>query len=164
MGHGGGMGSLSPFEFEDAGEAGDLAAVRALLDRGADVNACCHGLRVPVVALALWRSDDAMIELLHRHGADLDAASSRPLLHEQTSNRETNPVLALLLRLGWTRTDATERGWTALHHAAATGCVANAKPCSPLAHIPAQEPTTDSSASDIASNNHNTEIATMTRP
>jgi ankyrin repeat protein len=165
MGHGGVMGSLSPFELEDAVEAGDLAAVGALLDRGADVNACCHGLDIPVVALALWRSDVAMIELLHRHGADLDAvSSSRSLLHEQASSCEANLVLPLLLRLGWDPHRRDHVGWTALHRAAAAGHVANVKALLGAGADCGARTPHGLTASDIASNNHNTEIASMTRP
>jgi ankyrin repeat protein len=158
------MESLSPFELEDAVEAGDLAAVGALVDRGADVNACCHGLDMPVVALALRRSDVAMIELLHRHGADLDAASSGLLLHEEASNCETNVVLALLLRLGWDPNRRDEVGWTALHRAAAVGYVANVKTLLAAGADRGARTHHGLTASDIANNNHNTEIATLTHP
>jgi cytohesin len=158
------MGSLSPFELEDAVESGDLAAVGALLDRGADVNACCHGLEVPVVALALRRSDLAMIELLHCHGADLEAASSGLLLHEQAWRCDANPVLGLLLRLGWNPNQRDGAGWTALHHATAAGYVANIKTLLAAGANRAARTHHGLTASNIASNNHNTHTTTLPRP
>jgi len=107
----------------DAAMRGDLAAVRALLRDGADVNAA-HGDGMTALHWAAERGEPAIVEVLLYAGANVDAVTRighyTPL--HLASKAGSAPVVEMLLAAGsevGKRT--TSGGVTALHLAAASG-------------------------------------------
>ena len=109
----------------DAAMRGDLAAVRALLAEGEDVNgALGDGMTALHWAAVKGRLDVA--EVLIAAGADLEAGTrlgGHTPLH--AASRAAHPTLVeMLLRAGGDAAAATSTGATALHFAAASGSAA----------------------------------------
>ena len=148
---------------EDAVEAGDLEAVRALLDAGANPNARCHAVDMTVVFLAIQRADAEMVRLLHGFGADLRSASGRPLLHAQASAFDDNPLIALLVELGLQPDEQDDAGWTALHHAASVGYTRNVEILLESGANPQVATAHGLTAADLANRNGWNEIAARLR-
>jgi ankyrin repeat protein len=109
----------------DAAMRGDLAAVRALLRDGADVNAA-HGDGMTALHWAAERSEPAIAQVLLYAGANVDAVTRighyTPL--HLASEAGSAPVIELLLAAGGeVGKRTTTGGVTALHLAAASGSV-----------------------------------------
>ena len=107
----------------DAAMRGDLAAVRALLRDGADVNAA-HGDGMTALHWAAERGEPAIAEVLLYAGANVDAVTRighyTPL--HLASKAGSAPVIEILLAAGGeVGKRTTSGGVTALHLAAASG-------------------------------------------
>ena len=155
--------SRSPDLLEDAVEAGDLEAVRALLDAGANPNTRCQVVDRAVVFVAIQRADAGMVRLLHRYGADLRSASNQPLLHAQSSAFDDNPLIALLVELGLQPDEQDESGWTALHHASSVGYTRNVETLLKSGADPRVATAHGLTAADLANRNGWVETASRLR-
>ena len=105
----------------DAARAGDEAAIIALLDAGADVNAL-RGYTTPLVN-AVRKGHYAAAKLLIARGADVNAATDywgEPLM--MAAKQARADLLALLLANG-AYANSIHRGEAALHVAAKLGCL-----------------------------------------
>jgi ankyrin repeat protein len=153
------MDEGSVFLLEDSVEAGDTRRVRELLQGGADANSVCHGLDVPVAAIAFRHGDAEMLRLLHEQGADLDACSNRPILHAAASSFDDNALLPLLIELGWDPDSPDDRGWTPLHFAAAAGYERNVNALLESGAYPVSQTSDGLLASTIARRNGHEQIA-----
>src|SRR5260221_619896 len=113
---------LKPSELDldliHAAAEGDLAAVRTLLDAGADVNATCHN--GSAVQFAAAKGDAVMLRLLLGRGARTDAVSGQAPLLMAAANEHTETVRALV-EAGADVNIRDENGVTALLVAAVNG-------------------------------------------
>jgi ankyrin repeat protein len=109
----------------DAAMRGDLAAVRALLRDGADVNAA-HGDGMTALHWAAERGEPEIAEVLLYAGANLDAVTRighyTPL--HLAGKAGSAPLIEMLLAAGGEVDQRTTTGVTALHLAAASGSAA----------------------------------------
>ncbi len=120
-----GVGLESPdAPVADAAMRDDVAAVRALLDGGADVNAA-QGDGMTALHWAARNGNAALTELLVAAGSDLESSTRigahTPLHVASTAGR--GAVVELLLGAGADAGAETTTGATALHFAAAAGDV-----------------------------------------
>ena len=74
-------------------DAGDEAAVRELLDAGADPNEAAQG--VPSLVSAAQAGQPVLVRMLVRAGAELGARTARSALHVATLKRRTAAIDAL---------------------------------------------------------------------
>ena len=116
--------AMSPPEspVADAAMAGDLEAVRALVEQGADVNAA-QGDGLAALHWAARNGDVGMTELLVYAGAHLEAVTrngSYTPLHRAGQAGKASTV-ATLLKAGANPKAETSTGVTSLHFAAAAG-------------------------------------------
>jgi ankyrin repeat protein len=100
-----------------------------------------------------------MVRLLHSFGADLRSASRRPWLHAQASAFDDNPLIALLVELGWQPDEQDDSGWTALHHAASVGYTRNVEILLKSGADPRVATARGLTAADLANRNGWNEIA-----
>ena len=105
----------------DAAENGDTAAVRSLLDAGADVNSA-QADGTTALHWAAYHDDSDIAELLVRSGADVNAENAYgvPPLSLACTNRNT-ALVKLLLDVGADANAARPGGETVLMTAARTG-------------------------------------------
>ncbi len=107
----------------DAAMRGNIEGVRALLQKGADVNAA-HGDGMTPLHWAAERSDAAMAEMLIYAGANVTAVTrigQYTPLHVASTNG-SSPVVDMLIEAGAdVSARTTNSGVTALHLAAASG-------------------------------------------
>src|SRR5687768_9078675 len=114
--------ALPPSPIADAAMKGDLAAVRALIGQGADVNAA-HGDGMTALHWAAERGDSAMTAVLIRAKANAGATTrigDYTPLHIAAKGGKA-PIVKALLRAGSDAKARTASGATALHFAAAAG-------------------------------------------
>jgi ankyrin repeat protein len=117
-----GAGAAPDAPLADAAMRGDLAVVRALLERGADVNAA-QGDGMSALHWAAQHGDRDMVQLLVRAGASLDAITrigKYTPLHLASKIGEAD-VVAALLEAGSNVKAVTNSGAQAIHFAAASG-------------------------------------------
>lgn len=111
-----------PSPVADAAMKGDLAAVRALIVQGANVNAA-HGDGMTALHWAAERGDSAMTAVLIRAKANVGATTrigDYTPLHIATKSGKS-PIVKALLGAGSDAQARTASGTTALHFAAAAG-------------------------------------------
>jgi ankyrin repeat protein len=110
----------------DAAERGDVAAVRALIKQGEDVNTA-QGDGMTALHWAAMNGDEALAKLLLGAGANTRAATRinryTPLM--LAARQGHGGVVEALLEGGADPTDATDNGTTVLMFAAASGDVAS---------------------------------------
>ena len=114
--------TVPPSPIADAAMKGDVAAVRALIARGADVNAA-HGDGMTALHWAAERGDSAMTTVLIRAKANTGATTrigDYTPLHIAAKGGK-GPIVKTLLRAGSDANARTASGTTALHFAAAAG-------------------------------------------
>ena len=110
----------------DAARSGDLAAVRALLQDGADVNAA-HGDGMSALHWAAERGDAEMVEALVQAGAAVDAVTRighYTPLHVASTGGHAEVIGRLVEAGADVSATATTTGVTPLHLAAAAGSAA----------------------------------------
>lgn len=115
-------------EIHDSVEAGDLAAVQALLEANAvDVNAANHGDRFTPLHLAILTDRPEIAALLVVHGADIEALDVKQRTPLELAVRVGDTESAkLLVNAGADVHKKNREGMTPLHVAAKTGQMAAA--------------------------------------
>jgi hypothetical protein len=105
-------------ELLDAVEEGDIARVKKLLDRGANLNAKDILGYTPLHKAAMY-GDIELVDLLLRYGADANAKTDKAEtpLHLAASRGQAD-VVKMLLERGADVNARDEKGWTPLHFAA----------------------------------------------
>ncbi len=110
-------GSLQPLHA--AVIHGRREEVRLLLEQGADVNSPDdHGMTP--LSWAVWRGNEAMVQLLLRHAADIVQMIR---IHDYWLSEQAVKVARLLLAAGMDLHERDRTGRTLLHHAAFLGLV-----------------------------------------
>ena len=116
-------------ELERAVETSDAAEVERLCAAGARATGTVHGMNVSIIALAADVADVHVVEVLVRHGAEVNEADSkgRTLLSRHAAEHDRSPGLECLLRNGADPNITDQRGWAPVHFAAGYGYVANVR-------------------------------------
>ena len=104
----------------EAAKRGQLAAVRTLLEHGADVNAA-EGLGFTPLHIAAEQNQVAVMKLLLARGARVDARNKKgqtPLWQLSWQRHQDTAAAALLIASGAKVDASDDSGWTPIHMAA----------------------------------------------
>jgi ankyrin repeat protein len=122
------LSAVADSRLSDAAQKGDKAAVRALLNQHADINAA-QGDGATALHWAAFRDDIEMAQLLLQAGADVKAATREgaitPLFMACTNG--SAPMIDLLVKAGADVNSTKANGTTPLMTAAASGSAAAVK-------------------------------------
>lgn len=101
---------------------GDISTVKALLDRGANVNAVEEKYGITPLHMAAYQGNMELVQLLLDRGANINAKDKEgeAPLHSASNNGQLQ-VVKLLINKGADINSRTNHGWTPLHYAAAIG-------------------------------------------